>query len=81
MDCRPRSRADHVLQSALLLHLTMLHPAELTEAALVRDLGDAPDAVAEAIETLVEVDLLLRDGELVRPTPPALAACELLEMG
>lgn len=66
------------MQAALLNHVLDKHPTTLRRCDLVRELCGNPsdvderDAVDRAIERLVEVGLLDRNGEYVLPTPSAL---------
>ena len=70
----------------VLAALIDAYPEELTESAVRRELTaieNTPEraaAIGEAIEGLVEVGLVARDGEILRLTPPALRAGEL-ELG
>jgi hypothetical protein len=74
------------VEAVVLAALIDAHPDELTEAAVRRELTaveNTPERVAaigEAVEGLVEVGLVARDGDLLRLTPPALRAGEL-ELG
>ena len=70
----------------VLAALIDAHPEELTEAAVqseltaVENTPERVEAIREAVEGLVEVGLVARDGDLLRLTPPALRAGEL-ELG
>jgi hypothetical protein len=76
---------DERLESALLLHLVMLHPAPLREDELVAELAVEPvgaegrQRVQAAVTSLAEVGLLRRRGERVLPTPAAIRSYELWE--
>lgn len=69
---------DSVMQAALLNHVLDEHPTSLRRCDLVRELCEDPsefgerDAVDRAINVLVKVGLLDRNGEYVLPTPSAL---------
>jgi hypothetical protein len=76
---------DRRLASALLLHLVMLHPMELTHAALVDELNVQPGdagarAAVEAVLDQLATDGLVerRDGKVL-PTRAALRSYELWE--
>jgi hypothetical protein len=74
------------VEAVVLAALIDAHPDEVTEAAVQRELTaveNTPErlaAIAAAVEGLVEVGLVARDGDLLRLTPPALRAGEL-ELG
>jgi hypothetical protein len=74
------------VEAVVLAALIDAHPEELTEAAVQRELTaventpERVEAIREAIEGLIEVGLVARDGDLLRLTPPALRAGEL-ELG
>jgi len=74
------------VEAVVLAALIDAYPEELTESAVRRELTaieNTPEraaAIGEAIEGLVEVGLVARDGEILRLTPPALRAGEL-ELG
>ena len=74
---------DAATESAVLLRVLDLHPAGLTTAELIRDVGGAEagfaarDAVARAVRELIGAGLLRRSGELVLPTRAALRFNEL----
>lgn len=69
---------DPVMQAALLNHVLDEHPTLLRRCDLVRDLCRDPsdfserDELDRALEALVRVGLLDRNGEYVLPTPSAL---------
>jgi hypothetical protein len=74
------------VEAVVLAALIDGYPDELTESAVRRELTaveNTPEraaAIGEAIEGLVEVGLVARDGDILRLTPPALRAGEL-ELG
>jgi hypothetical protein len=74
------------VEAVVLAALIDAYPDELTESAVRRELTaveNTPEraaAIGEAIEGLVEVGLIARDGDILRLTPPALRAGEL-ELG
>jgi hypothetical protein len=74
------------VEAVVLAALIDAYPDELTESAVRRELTaveNTPEraaAIGEAIEGLVEVGLVARDGDILRLTPPALRAGEL-ELG
>jgi hypothetical protein len=76
---------DRRLASALLLHLVMLHPMELTQAALVEEMKVEPSdpdtwaAVDAVLERLTADGLVTRREGKVLPSRAALRAYELWE--
>jgi hypothetical protein len=74
------------LEAVAFAVLVVAHPRELTEAEVRRDLTsveDSPErlaAIDRAIEGLVDIGLVARDGDRLRLTPPAVRAAEL-ELG
>jgi hypothetical protein len=74
---------DEIVQSAVLLHVVTLHPVQLTEAELVREIATDPedlgerDAIKRAVRDLARVGLLHRYGSFVLPTRAALRSYEL----
>lgn len=71
------------LQGALLVHLLVTYPIQLTQDDLIRQLSrDASDfgeidGVERAVHQLVAVGLLYRNGSVVLPAPSAFRAYEL----
>lgn len=88
---RPQSNAprvdladeDRMVQAAVLCHLVMLHPTQLSEAELIREIAGDPedraerDAVERAVRDLARLGLLHRHGSFVLPTRAALCSYEL----
>lgn len=74
-----------LIQHSLLVHLTVEHPVQLTEADLIRELASDPDEfgprdrVQQAIHDLAKVGLVHRHGPFVLPTRAALHAADLFE--
>lgn len=73
-----------MLESALLGHLVMLHPARITEAELIQELATADSdeiaeqaGVAQTICDLAAIGLIHRQGLFVLPTRAALRSYEL----
>lgn len=72
-----------IVQSAVLLHVITLHPIQLTEAELVREMTNDPadggerDRIERAVRDLARVGLLHRHGSFVLPTRAALRSYEL----
>ncbi len=70
----------------VLAALIDAYPDELTESAVRRELTaveNTPErtaAIGQAVEGLIEVGLVVREGDILRLTPPALRAGEL-ELG
>jgi len=68
---------DAGIQAAVLSHLLLLYPAQLTVAELLRELVDEPsdfaqrDDVERAVRDLARAGLLHRFGDLVFPTRAA----------
>jgi hypothetical protein len=77
-------REDRIIQSAVLLNAVVLHPVQVTEAELIREVAVDPDefgqrdGIERAVRDLVSVALLHRHGAFVLPTRAALCAYELL---
>lgn len=73
------------VESAVLRQLLDLHPARLTVAELMREVGGdrggfaEHDAVERAVRELAAVGLLHRGDEFVTPTRAALRFSELLD--
>jgi hypothetical protein len=89
--CRAQAAAlegeDLGLQSAVLLHLLVSHPIQLTEAELIaalnqgrQDFGERDD-IERAVRQLAAVGLLHRHGDFVLPSAPAFRSHELWEGG
>jgi hypothetical protein len=78
-------RDDLTVESAVLRQLLDLHPAQLTAAELVREIGGESsgfterDAIERAVRDLVGAGLLHRNAELLLPTRAALRFSELLD--
>jgi hypothetical protein len=74
------------VEAVVLAALIDAYPDELSESAVQRELTsveNTPERVAairEAIEGLVDVGLVAREGDVLRLTPPARRAGEL-ELG
>lgn len=86
-DRRSRSIGrDRDVEAVVLAALIEAHPTPLTETDLRRELtaientSERVAAIGRAVEELIGVGLIVRDGELLRSTPPALRAGEL-ELG
>jgi hypothetical protein len=81
---RGRGRRD--VEAVVLATLIDAHPAEITESEVRRQLTSiekTPERMAvidQAVESLIEVGLVVRAIDLLRPTPAALRAGEL-ELG
>lgn len=81
-----RAEHRHRLESALLGHLVLLHPARITETELIRELAADPEDVADradvtqAIAALAAVGLVYQNGRLVLPSAAALRAYELWQV-
>jgi hypothetical protein len=77
--------ADAVIESAVLQRLLDLHPAQLTLAELVRDVGGESagfaerDAVERAVRELSGAGLVHRGEPFVVPTRAALRFSELVD--
>ena len=73
------------VESAVLRQLLDLHPARLTVAELMREVGGdrggfaEHDAIERAVRELAAVGLLHRGDEFVTPTRAALRFSELLD--
>lgn len=78
-------RDDRIMQHSVLVHLTIEHPMQLTEADVIRELTTDPEAfeqrdpVLRAIRDLVRVGLAHRHGPFVLPTRAAVYAADLFE--
>jgi hypothetical protein len=76
---------DLTTESAVLQQLLVLHPAQLTVAELVREIGgEQPgfaerDAIERAVRDLSGVGLLHQRDDFVLPTRAALRFSELLD--
>lgn len=76
---------DLATESAVLQQLLALHPAQLTVAELVREIGGelpdfaARDAIDRAIRDLSGVGLLHRRDDFVLPSRAALRFSELMD--
>ncbi len=76
---------DLATESTVLRQLLVLHPAQLTVAELVREIGGEQagfaerDAIERAIRDLGAVGLLHRRDDFVLPTRAALRFSELLD--
>jgi hypothetical protein len=76
---------DAATESAVLLRILDLHPAQLTLAELVRDVGGEGagfrerDAIERAVRELTGAGLLHRQGEFVLPTRAALRFNQLAD--
>jgi DNA-binding IclR family transcriptional regulator len=79
---RQGDRGDVSIEAAVLEFVLARHPAQLTLAELVREIGEGSDGdragVDRAVLALVDSGLLSRQGELVLPTDPALRFDQLL---
>jgi len=75
---------DETIEAAVLRQLIALHPVQLTQAELVREVaGEEPDfsardAVERAVRQLGIVGVVHRNGDLVVPSRVALRIDELL---
>jgi hypothetical protein len=84
-DRRTPSAADDATESAVLQQLLALHPAQVTAAELVREVGgESPgfaerDAIERAIRALTGAGLLHSHDDFVLPTRAALRFGELLD--
>jgi hypothetical protein len=76
---------DAATESAVLLRVLDLHPAQLTLSELVRDVGGEVaefrqrDAIERAVRELTGAGLLHRQGEFVLPTRAALRFSQLTD--
>jgi hypothetical protein len=76
-----RGRRD--VEAVVLAVLIEAHPLELTESQVRQKLTSVEDTRArvaeidQAVESLIEVGLVVRTDRFLRPTPPALRAGEL----
>jgi hypothetical protein len=73
---------DERIESALLLHVLMLHPTTLGEDELVTELAIDPigrEEVEAAVRSLTEVGLVARNRARVMPTRAAVRSYELWE--
>lgn len=77
--------ADDATESAVLQQLLALHPAQVTAAELVREVGgESPgfaerDAIERAVRDLTGAGLLHSQGDFVLPTRAALRFSQLLD--
>jgi hypothetical protein len=80
-ETRSTADVDAAIESALLQLVLELHPASLTLAELVREMGEEAgrDAVERAVHDLVAAGLLHHSDAFVRPTRAALRFDQLLE--
>lgn len=82
---RTTKEEDLATESAVLQQLLALHPAQLTVAELVREIGGERasfadrDAVERAVRDLSGVGLLHHHDDFVLPTRAALRFSELLD--
>lgn len=78
-----RGRGRRAVEAVVLATLIEAHPRELTETEVrweLTSVEDTPARVAEinqAVESLIEVGLVVRAVPFLLPTPPALRAGEL----
>jgi hypothetical protein len=84
-ETRSTADVDATIESALLQLVLELHPASLTLAELVREMGEEAggpagrDAVERAVRDLVAAGLLHHGDAFVLPTRAALRFDQLLE--
>lgn len=84
-DSRTTREEDQATESAVLQRVLDLHPARLTVAELVREIGGEQagfqerDAIERAVRDLSGAGLLHRSEEIVDPTRAALRFSELLD--
>lgn len=78
-DIRSTAGEDAAMESALLQYVLALHPATVTLADLVRELGETRDDVDRAVRDLVGAGLLNSSDALVLPSRAALRFDELME--
>ena len=77
---------DAATESAVLQQLLALHPAQVTVAELIREVGgESPgfaerDAIERAVRDLIKAGLLHGHGDFVVPTRAALRFNELLSL-
>lgn len=77
---------DAATESAVLQQLLALHPAQVTVAELIREIGgESPafaerDAIERAVRDLIRAGLLHAHGDFVVPTRAALRFNELLSL-
>jgi hypothetical protein len=77
--------ADIAVEAAVIKHLLDVHPTQLSQVELIRELaGEAPgfeerDAIERAVRDLSGVGLLHSRNELLTPTRAALRLNELLD--
>lgn len=84
-DSRTTSEEDFATESAVLSQLLDLHPAQLTVAELVREIGGEQvrfserDAIERAVRDLSGIGLLHSRDDFVLPTRAALRFSQLLD--
>jgi len=83
-EIRRTAEDDAAIEAAVLAQMLALHPAVMSLAELIREMGEDADpegreAVERAVRDLVAAGLLHRDGAFVRPTRAALRFDQLLE--
>ncbi len=84
-EIRTTAGEDAAIEAAVLRQLLALHPVQLTQGELVREIaGEAGefaqrDAVERAIRRLAAAGLAHRNGDVVLPSRAALRMDELLE--
>jgi hypothetical protein len=84
-DSRTTADQDAATEAAVLQRLLDLHPVQLTEEELVREVADQPadfaarDAIDRAVRELSGAGLLHRRDSFVLPTRAALRFNELVE--
>lgn len=81
------AQEDDQTQYTVLSRLLLLHPAQLTDEELTRDITSgaedfaSQDAIYCAIRDLIAAGLLRRHGDYLVPTRPAVRFGELVEAG